>query len=64
MPIKKVKTTQQKKNSNAQGKRVVKDYHKGTIAKGDHDVASKNVHKKYGTMGSGPKKGHHRVRVK
>ena len=28
--------------------KVVKDYHKGTIAKNSHDVASKNVKKKFG----------------
>lgn len=64
MPVKKVANKLHKKNSNTQGKRVVKDYHKGTISKGEHDVASKNVHKKYGTMGNGPKKSHSRVRVK
>lgn len=33
------------------GTKVVKDYHKGTIAKNTHDVASKKVHAKYGTTG-------------
>lgn len=33
------------------GSKHVKDYHKGTLAKNEHDVASKKVHAKYGTMG-------------
>jgi hypothetical protein len=52
----KIKTAQHKSGHNGKGSKVVKDYHKGTLAKGEHDVASKNVHKKYGTTGSGPKK--------
>ena len=38
--------------STGTGKKHVKDYSKGTIAKSKHDVASKKVHTKYGTMGS------------
>jgi len=59
----KVKAHTAKKHTNGKGKSSIKDYHKGVISKGEHDVASKNVHKKYGTMGSGPKKVT-RVRVK
>ena len=33
-----------------QGKRQVKAQHKGNLAKNEHDVASKRVHEKYGTM--------------
>jgi hypothetical protein len=33
-----------------QGKRQVKAQHKGNIAKNEHDVATKRVHEKYGTM--------------
>lgn len=39
------------KDMNGKAERVVKDYSKGTIAKGKHDVASKNVKKKYGVTG-------------
>lgn len=39
------------KDMNGKGKKVVKDYHKGTIAKNSHDVASANVKKKYGVTG-------------
>jgi hypothetical protein len=35
------------KDSNGKGKRVVKSYHQGVIAKNKHDVAAKNVGKKY-----------------
>lgn len=59
----KIKSHISKSKTNGAGKRVVKDYHKGTIAKNEHDVASKNIHKKYGITGDGPKK-HTRVRVK
>jgi hypothetical protein len=52
----KIKTSQHKSGHNGKGTRAVKDYHKGTIAKNSHDVASKNVHKKYGITGDGPKK--------
>jgi len=38
--------------STGTGKKHVKDYSKGTIAKNKHDVASKKIHTKYGTMGS------------
>ena len=38
--------------STGHGKKHVKDYSKGTIAKNKHDVASKKVHAKYGTMGA------------
>ena len=34
------------------GKKHVKDYSKGTIAKNKHDIASKRVHEKYGTTGT------------
>lgn len=54
--IKKVKTSEHKPGRNGKGSKPVKDYHKGTIAKNGHDVASKNVHKKYGITGDGPKK--------
>jgi hypothetical protein len=59
----KVKTHKVKKTVNGKGSKPVKDYHKGTLSKGEHDVASKNVHKKYGITGDGPKK-QTRVRVK
>lgn len=36
-----------------EGKKQVKSYHKGTIAKGKHDVAAKNVAKKYGIANKG-----------
>lgn len=41
------------KGNTGKGKHRIKDYHKGTVAKNSHDVASKDVHKKYGTMGKG-----------
>jgi len=38
--------------STGTGKKHVKDYSKGTIAKNKHDIASKRVHEKYGTTGT------------
>lgn len=36
------------KDSNGRAKKVVMDYHKGTIKKNPYDVASDKVKKKYG----------------
>lgn len=35
------------KDSNGKGKKVVKSYHQGAIAKNRHDTAARNVAKKY-----------------
>ena len=40
------------KDMNGKGTKVVKDYHKGSLPKNQHDVASRNVKKKYGTTGN------------
>lgn len=47
------------KDSIGRGKKVVMDYHKGTVAHNEHDVASKNVKQKFGSTGPGPKKTAH-----
>lgn len=44
------------KDMNGKARKVVKDQHKGVVKKNVYDTASSEVHKKYGTMGSGPRR--------
>ena len=44
------------KDSNGKGKRVVKSYHQGAIANNKHDVAARNVAKKYNASTKKPAK--------
>lgn len=42
--------------ANGKGSKLIKAYSSGVIKKNPHDVAASDVHKKFGTMGNGPKK--------
>jgi hypothetical protein len=44
------------KDSNGKAEKPVKAQHKGNLSKNKHDTATKNVHSRYNTTGTGPKK--------
>lgn len=44
------------KDFNGKGKRVVKSYHQGAVPKNKHDVAARNVAKKYNASTKKPAK--------